>query len=180
MTHIAVDDQVVIGTVQRAAAGDEAAFSLLVVTHQQAMSRVAYVICGDADATRDAVQNAWSIAWQRLQSLRDPEQVGPWLIAIAANQARQGLRMVRRRRVVDVSDSMDPERRGDPADEIGLVDLHRALARLSPDDRRLIALRYVAGFDSTEIAAQIGGSPSGIRSRLARVLGRLRTEIDHD
>ena len=34
---------------------------------------------------------------------------------------------------------------------------------LGPDDRRLIALRYVAGLNSTEIAAQLGGSASGIR-----------------
>jgi len=63
---------------------------------------------------------------------------------------------------------------------IDLVDLERALGRLEPDDRRLIAMRYVAGLDSTEIAAQLGGSASGVRSRLARLLDRLRTDLDHD
>ena len=53
------------------------------------MARVAFVICGDPEATRDAVQTAWSIAWRRLHSLRDPDQVHPWLIAIAANEARR-------------------------------------------------------------------------------------------
>ena len=40
-------------------------------------------------------------------------------------------------------------------------------------------LRYVAGFDSTEIARQTGISASGVRTRLARILERLRLEIDH-
>ena len=68
---------------------------------------------------------------------------------------------------------------GDPAETIGLVDLQRALAHLKPDDRRLLALRYVAGLDSSEIARHTGGSASGVRSRLARLIDRLRMDIDH-
>ena len=166
-------------TVERAASGDKAAFARLVAQHQASMSRVAFVISGDADATRDAVQNAWSLAWRRLSGLRDPAQVGPWLIAIAANQAREGLRTHRRRQVLDVSESLAPRAGSNPADSIELLDLQRALAQLKPDDRHLIALRYVAGFDSTEIARQTGMSASGVRTRLSRILVRLRAEIDH-
>lgn len=167
-------------TVKRAADGDHVAFARLVAEHHAAMTRVAYVIVGNPSAASDAVQSAWSIAWQRIASLRDPSQVRAWLIAIAANEARQSLRRGRRRPVVDMSDALDRHGAGDPADVIDLVDLERALRRLEPDDRRLIALRYVAGLDSTEIAAQIGGSASGIRSRLARLLDRLKTDLDHD
>ena len=134
-------------TVRRAASGDKAAFAHLVAQYQPQMARVAFVICGDANATRDAVQNAWSLAWRRLNSLRDPEQIGPWLIAIAANQAREGIRSDRRRQVLDVSQSLGFHATPDPADTIELVDLQRALANLKPDERRLIALRYVAGFE---------------------------------
>ena len=167
-------------TVRLAAEGDEAAFTRLVVLHRESMARVAFVICGDAEATRDAVQSAWSIAWRRLPTLRDPERVGPWLLGIAANEARHLVRARRRRPVVDISETFEPDERTDPAGLIGLVDLQRALADLTPDDRRLLALRYVAGFDSTEIARHTGLSASGVRSRLARLIERLRTDIDHD
>jgi RNA polymerase sigma factor (sigma-70 family) len=166
-------------TVRLAAQGDEAAFTRLVSEHRDAMARVAFVICGDSEATRDAVQAAWTIAWRRLHTLRDPEQVRPWLIAIAANEARQVIRGRRRRPVIDISDAVQQDAGGDPADTIGLVDLQRALAHLTPDDRRLLALRFVAGLDSTEIARHIGLSASGVRSRLARLIDRLRTDIDH-
>ena len=167
-------------TVRLAAEGDEAAFTRLVVMHRESMARVAYVICGDAEATRDAVQSAWSIAWRRLPTLRDPDQVRPWLITIAANEARHLVRARRRRPVVDISETMEPDERSDPAGVIGLVDLQRALADLKPDDRRLLALRFVAGLDSGEIARQTGLSASGVRSRLSRLIARLRTDIDHD
>jgi RNA polymerase sigma-70 factor, ECF subfamily len=180
MTDIAVHEApVVTSTVRLAAQGDEAAFTRLVSEHRASMARVAFVICGDPEATRDAVQAAWSIAWRRLRTLRDLDQVRPWLIAIAANEARQLVRARRRRPVVDISDTLQSQESGDPADAIGLVDLQRALAHLNPDDRRLLALRYIVGFDSTEIARHTGLSASGVRSRLARVIDRLRTDIDH-
>lgn len=173
------DSTVVDTFVHRAAQGDEAAFDRLVLEHHAAMSRVAFVICGDNEAGRDAVQIAWSIAWRRLPTLRDHSQVRAWLVAIAANEARQSLRQQRRRPVVDISAELHSPV-GDPADVIELVDLQRALARLAPDDRQLLALRFVAGFDSTELARHLGGSASGIRSRVARLVDRLRMDIDHD
>jgi RNA polymerase sigma-70 factor (ECF subfamily) len=177
---IAVQDGTALdATVRLAAQGDEAAFTRLVSEHRAAMARVAFVICGDPEATRDAVQTAWTIAWRRLHTLRDPEQVRSWLIAIAANEARQVIRGQRRRPVIDISETLGHGSGGDPADTIGLVDLQRALAHLTPDDRRLLALRYVAGLDSTEIARHVGLSASGVRSRLARLIDRLRTDIDN-
>ena len=179
MSDIAVHDaSPVASTVRLAAQGDEASFTRLVTEHRVAMARVAFVICGDPEVTRDAVQAAWSIAWRRLPSLRDPDQIGSWLVAIAANEARQIVREQRRRPVIDISTAVDRDETPDPAEAIELLDLQRALARLNADDRRIIALRFVAGFDSTEIARYTALSASGVRSRLARALDRLRMEID--
>ena len=165
-------------TVRLAAAGDEVAFARLVAEHHTSMTRVAYVICGDLEVARDAVQVAWATAWRRLSGLRDTNQVRAWLVAIAANEARQSLRRTRRSSVVDLSDGLAGSSWGDPADAIPLVDLERALRRLTPDERWLLAMRFTAGLDSAEIAAQTGISASGVRSRLERLLGRLRKDLD--
>jgi RNA polymerase sigma-70 factor (ECF subfamily) len=166
-------------TVRRAAQGDEAAFARLVTEHHATMTRVAYAVAGDAEVAADAVQSAWSIAWRRLSSLREPDQVRSWLIAIAANESRQLIRRQRRRTVVELSTADPGRHEPDPGDRIEVVDLARALQHLSPDDRTLLALRFVAGMDSSEISAQLGMSASGVRSRLARLLERLRGELDH-
>lgn len=176
---VAQDATTRASTVRLAAGGDEAAFAILVATHHAAMSRVAFVICGDGEASNDAVQAAWSIAWRRLHTLRDEGQVRAWLIAIAANEARGAMRRQRRHPVVDISENLDASPGGDPADAVSVVDLQRALAHLKPDDRRLLALRFVAGLDSTEIARHTGGSASGVRTRLSRLIERLRMDIDH-
>jgi RNA polymerase sigma-70 factor (ECF subfamily) len=179
MTDLAIHDVVPLdATVRLAASGDAAAFERLVNEHHPSMARVAFVVCGDPEMARDAVQSAWAIAWRRLGSLRQPEQVRSWLIAVAANEARQAARRRRSLPIVDVSTMWTESGSGDPAESIAIVDLQRVLRGLRPEDRTLLALRYVAGLDSTEIAAHLGGSPSGIRSRLARLLDRLRMDLD--
>jgi RNA polymerase sigma factor (sigma-70 family) len=167
--------------VARATAGDEAAFARIVHAHHGDMTRVCFVICGDIDLADEAVGAAWPIVWRRLATLKDPERLRPWLVSVAANEARQLMRRQRRRTVVELSVA---DRTGaalaDPSARAGDLDLANALARLDPDDRTLLALRYVAGFDSTELARATGRSPSGTRARLARLLDRLRTELRDD
>ena len=166
----------ILSTVRLAAEGDEAACARLVTDHYPRMMRAAFVIVGDSESAREAVQLAWSIAWRKMGSVRDPERVGPWLVSIAANEARHLVRRQHRRTVVEISAGV-AERSGDPGDGIDLLDLGRALRGLKPEERSLLALRYVAGLDSTQIGQQTGMSASGVRSRLARVLDRLREEL---
>jgi RNA polymerase sigma factor (sigma-70 family) len=166
-------------TVRLAAAGDQAAFASLVSEHHASMARVAYAITGNADSAADAVQAAWAIAWRRLGSLRDLGTVRAWLVAIAANEARQALRRQGGRVLLDLS-TLDAPVDADPANRISTLDLARVLRGLSPDDRTLLALRFAAGLDSGEIAMQLGGSASGVRSRLSRLIDRLRKDLGHD
>lgn len=178
MTDLALTDAIAVAaTVRLAADGDEPAFARLVTEHHAAMARVAYVVTGDAELTKDAVQSAWSIAWRRLGGVRDPGQVRAWLVAIAANEARQTMRRQRRITIVDISEALERSGGGDPADAIGVLDLERVLRTIGPDDRMLLALRFVAGLDSTEIATHLRLSGSGVRSRLARLITRLRDDL---
>ena len=167
------------GLMRLAAEGDETAFARIVDAHHADMSSVCFVVTGgDAELAEEAVQSAWPIAWRKLDTVRDPDRLRPWLISIAVNEARQLARRRRRGRVLEISVAVDPSATTpDPASRTDDIDLRNALARLKPEDRALIALRYVAGFDSTELARVTGMSPSGTRARLARLLGRLRSEL---
>lgn len=179
MTEVAIREAAASDSVvAQAAAGDEAAFARLVTQHHARMTRVAFAITGEAESAADSVQSAWSVAWQRLGRLRDHRSVGPWLVAIAANEARQTVRRRRRRPVVDLTQVAEPSGGGDPADQIAVVDLARVLRGLGPDERALLALRFVGGLDSQAIAQHLGMSASGVRSRLSRLIERLREDLD--
>ncbi len=167
------------GWIRLAAGGDEVAFARIVDAYHADMSSVCFVVTGgDAELAEEAVQSAWPIAWRKLDTVRDPERLRPWLVSIAVNEARQLARRRRRGRMLEIAAAADPSATTpDPASIVGDIDLRNALARLKPEDRALIALRYVAGFDSTELARAMGMSASGTRARLARLLSRLRSEL---
>jgi DNA-directed RNA polymerase specialized sigma24 family protein len=67
------------------------------------MTRVCFVICGDLEIADEAVQAAWPIVWRKLGSLRDPSRLRPWLVSIAANEARLLIRRRRRRTIVELA-----------------------------------------------------------------------------
>ncbi len=163
--------------VAMAAGGDELAFARIVKAHHDDMTRVCFVICRDAELTQDAVQQAWTIVWRQLGKLREPERLRSWLVAIAANEARQLMRRSRRREIVELNLRTTGTGSGDTTAWVHGMDLRNALGRLSPDDRALLALRYVAGLDSFELSRVTGLSPSGTRARLARLLAVLRQEL---
>lgn len=169
--------------IRLAADGDEAAFTRIVADHHDDMVRVSYVVCGDVDVAEEAVAAAWVIAWRKLRDLREPDRLRPWLVSIAVNEARQVVRRRSRQRrhgVIERAEADAASASGDPAVRATDIDLVTALARLDPEDRALLALRYVAGFDATELGRAMGRSPSGTRARLARLPDRLRTELRDD
>lgn len=166
-------------TVVDAARGDVAALERIIAWHHRDMTRVCVVICGgNVDLAEDAVQAAWPIAWRVLNRLRDPTRLRPWLVSIAANEARQLLRRQSRRQwasAIDIGEIASD--RDDPARQLDGADLGAALRRLPASDRTLLALRYVAGLDSAEIGRALNLSASGVRTRLERLLARLRKEL---
>src|SRR6266446_1895481 len=116
--------------VEHAAAGDAVAFARIVAGYHDDMARIAYLVCGDLDIAEEAEQSAWAVAYRRLKDLRDPDRLRPWLMSVAANEARQIARSRRRRTVRELAVT-DPNRLRD-VDHAALIDLADALRRLDP------------------------------------------------
>jgi RNA polymerase sigma-70 factor (ECF subfamily) len=174
-SSVTIDSEATGVTIQRAIAGDEVAFSEIVAAHHHDMARISYLVTGSLDLAEEAVQAAWAIAWRRLGTLRDPSRLRPWLMSVAANEARQMARSSRRRTVRELAVG-GPTSSADP-DQAALIDLGNALANLHPKDRILIGLRYVAGLDSESIGREVGMTASGVRVRMHRLRARLREEL---
>jgi RNA polymerase sigma-70 factor (ECF subfamily) len=114
-----------------AAAGDELAFAGIVRAHHDDMVRGCFVVCGDLDIADEAAQAAWTIAWRKLDVLRDPDRLRSWLVSIAANEARQLIRRRRRPSVMELAVAPPDRTTRDPAQRVEDLDLVNALARLA-------------------------------------------------
>lgn len=58
-----------------------------------------------------------------------------------------------------------------------VLDLQQALRGLPEEPRLIVALRYFAGMDATEIGAALGITPATVRTRLRRALTILRAQL---
>lgn len=154
---------------------DEIAFTHLVAAFDRDLVRLAYVITGSRELAEDAAQAAWESLWRRPPHLRDATKLRSWLLTVCANEARQ---VSRRRRRGAVLESQTPPRGSPPSGpEADLADLRTALARLSAADRELLGLRFAVEMPSAQIGEHLGLSPEGARTRLHRLLQRLRQEL---
>jgi len=169
--------------VTRARSGDNAAFGALVGRYQKVALRLAAAISGSVDDAADIAQEAFVKAHHSLPKLDDPSMVRSWMLRIVANEAKNHLRGRDRRHRRDerygsweFAAVVDPEASAldrDDARGLGL-----ALGRLGTRDRQVLAYRYFAGLSEVETAQAIGVPIGTVKSRTARALTRLRTEME--
>ncbi|HEY0521734.1 MAG TPA: RNA polymerase sigma factor [Ilumatobacteraceae bacterium] len=166
-----------------ARAGDTAAFGALVGRHQAAAIRLAAAISGSTVDAADIAQEAFVKAHRSLARLSDPSTVRSWMLRIVANEAKNTVRGRDRRRRRDqlygawvVAPSPDPETTAVDADTARRLAL--ALGRVGPRDREVLAYRYFAGLSEAETAVAAGIALGTVKSRTARALERLRTEME--
>ena len=170
---------------RRAQAGDRQAFGALVERHQAAAIRLAAVIGGSVADAPDIAQEAFVKAHAALARQRDPDLVRSWLLRVVANEAknfrRASERRIRRddrfaRAAAAMSTAADPGAAAVLATESD--ELLDALRRMTERDRQIIGYRYFGGLSEAETAAVLGTALGTVKSRTARALGRLRTELD--
>ncbi len=111
-----------------------------------------------------------------------PRQKGffpAWVFRIATNLLTDSYRRAARERKVELTDEL-AEVVPDPREQQGSVlphQLARALKKLTPEQREVVHLRFVEGFDAGEIAEVQGRSVGAVRALQFRALEVLRQEL---
>ncbi len=159
--------------VERARAGDEAAFEALLEHWLEPAFRTALVILGDEADARDATQDTFLAAWRGLHGLRDPERFDGWLRQILVNSCRRIARgrrhsTVREIRVDALGEGDEPTGERDvTAEHASRLDaIERAWSRLSVPERTILALHHLERRSLAEIAAALAIPAGTAKSRL--------------
>jgi RNA polymerase sigma-70 factor (ECF subfamily) len=138
--------------------------------------RLAVAMLRDPDEAHDAVQEAAVKAWRSLDRLREGAPARPWFFAIVANQCRSTMRR-RWWSVLRLSghESFTADTEAAVAQS---VDLDRAMAALSPDDRAILHLHYYLDLPLDEVGRVLGISFGAAKSRVYRAVHRLRPDLE--
>ncbi len=167
--------------IQRAVAGDRAAFAQLMEHYQSACYGLAWRLLSDADKAADATQDAFIHAYRAIGSYRGGV-FRSWLLRITANASYDILRRQQRRPTTTLPDPDEgaPELPDpgapNPVAEATRTELYRhlevALGKLPTDQRTAIVLCDVYGMDYNEVSAMTQSALGTVKSRIHR--GRLR------
>jgi RNA polymerase sigma-70 factor, ECF subfamily len=165
--------------VRAAQRGSERAVEELFARHWPDAYRTALLIAHDRAAAEDIAQEAFVSALRALPRFDRSRPLRPWLHRIVVNRAIDWARARRLRCEVDADaapEAVAPEAR----DELGLGELGAALARLSPEHRAVVVMRYLLELTPGEIAAALDLPRGTVNSRLRRGLDALGGVLEDD
>lgn len=106
-------------------------------------------------------------------------QCKAWLFTTARNLYCDQLRRMAKEEQL-LSTFFPEEDSAEPDFALDTVEAASLLALLTPEERRLFTLRYTAGYNASEIGQLLSLPPGTVRSRLAQIRHRLKTELTED
>lgn len=188
MSTVCVSD---VDLVTRARQGDPAAFGELVERHRAAVYRAALAALGSPADAEDAAQDAFLLAYRRLDSFRGDASFKTWLLTITWHQAINRRRSLSRfwRRMVAPKTEEDSESvmanaaaAGPSPEEAAAQDQLRrgirgAIRALSPKLRDALLLAQAGEYSYEEIGAMLHAPLGTIKWRVSEARRVIRKHL---
>jgi len=178
--------------------GDAAAFRILMQRHNQRLFRMARSVLRDSADAEDAVQDAYVLAFTRIDQFREAASLVTWLSRIVLNEAFRRLRHRKDMTALDGNDDSfgkariaqvipfpDVQGSSTPEEDAARAEIRRVLERAIdnlPDMFRIVfVLREIEQMSVEETAACLAIPMDTVKTRLhraRRLLGRsLRQQL---
>ncbi len=171
--------------IQRAQAGDDAAFNQIVAAYRKRILGTIGRLIGRPEDVEDVAQEAFLRLYFSLDQLRTPDVFEPWLYRLTVNASYDYLRRQRRRResrMADLSEQQVLMADAAASGSQNIEDNRRAQARelavsllaaVSEQDRILLTLKEVEGLSLKELSVIYRVSEGVIKVRLFRARQRV-------
>jgi RNA polymerase sigma-70 factor (ECF subfamily) len=176
--------------IQKAQAGDSAAFNQVVVAYRKRILGTIARLIGRPEDVEDVAQEVFLRLYYSLDQLRTPEVFEPWLYRLTVNASYDYLRKQRRRNEARMSDLSEQQVMMADAAAGGRVsgeenrqkqvkDLVDALlGSVSEQDRILLTLKEVEGLSLRELEKIYGVNENALKVRLFRARQRVLNAYD--
>jgi RNA polymerase sigma-70 factor, ECF subfamily len=164
---------------EQAMKGDREAFTSLVRMYERRVFALSCSLVGDYHTAQDAAQETFLRAFKGIQTLREPEKFGKWIVGIAYKVSKNFQRGEKKKAIAfppGLPDSLAVlVKEGADADlKAKVIEVANGL----PDESRaLLALKYLEGFSYAEIGETMEIAPELVKSRLFAARKQLREKL---
>ncbi len=172
--------------VERAQAGDRAAFEQLVVLFQRKVVSTAWRVLGNQEDALDAAQEVFMKLHRYLHTFRTDQDFNAWLYRLIVNACHD----TRKRRLQYVSfeqegarGRLDKLRSGDDVEASAMASqdeniIAAALRTLSEKERAALLLRDIEGLSTEQVAKILGSSSTTVRSQICSARAKIKLYRD--
>ncbi|HKA18346.1 MAG TPA: RNA polymerase sigma factor [Blastocatellia bacterium] len=175
--------------IERAKAGEPAAFEQLVDHHQRKVLSTAWRMLGNREDARDAAQEVFLRVHKYLKSFRTDQEFAAWLYRIVVNVCRDHARKHGYRHQFasfeserdagafeELVSNEDVETNAIRSQERALV--AQALATLSNKERAALVLRDLEGLSTKEVAQALGSTQTTVRTQISSARAKIKLYRD--
>jgi RNA polymerase sigma-70 factor (ECF subfamily) len=183
------NDSSLASLIERAKAGEGAAFEQVIACYQRKVISTAWRMLGNEDDARDAAQETFLRAFKYIGSFKPDQDFAGWLYRIVINVCRDH---GRKRSRNDRFASYESERESGNLDSLASAEnveaaaiksqeramIAEALDTLSKKERAALVLRDLEGLATEEVARILGSSQATVRSQVASARAKIKLYRD--
>lgn len=160
--------------ISRAKRGDKRAFASLYSLYKDRLYRYALYRLGNTEDANDAVCDTVLKAYEQIGSLRKTSAFNSWIFTIHSAVCSGYIKeQIRKRELCSIDDFKSSDELKCSLNTQSL-ELNEAMSVLNEQEKEIVLLSVVAGFNSKEISGLTGLSDGGVRSKLSRSLAKMR------
>lgn len=155
--------------------GDLKAFCCLYDMYKKRLYDYAYYKLGNPSDAEDVVQDCVLTAFEEIHKLKKPEAFSSWIFRIlyCGCSANIKVQISQRNNQVNI-ETYENILSYDNDIEFEREELKQALSILKEDERTIVLLSVIAGFNSKEISKITGYSSGNVRQKLSRSLAKMK------
>jgi len=165
---------------ERASAGDTAAFAALVRRHQRSVYSLSLRMLADRFQAEDLAQEVFLQLYRSIRSVESETHLAFWLRRVTVNRAIDRLRREPPLSQAALSEADGLAAEPSEIDPILERRLRALLRELAPAARAVVLLRYQEDLDPTEIARTLKMPLNTVKSHLKRSLAALRERLGNE
>lgn len=156
--------------------GNKKALSLLVNKHHHQLCKQSFWYTKNAEASKDIVQDCWSIIMKKLGNLKDPNSFRSWATKIVIRKSLDAIKKDKKTLLTKESYYVDVVVDGSEVDkESQFYKLTQAIKELPLNQQTVLKLFYIEEYSLNEICEIMEVSIGTIKSRLFHAREKLKT-----
>jgi len=181
--------------IENCKAGDEKAFSEIVLHRQKRVFNIAYRMLGNSEEAKDLAQEVFIAVFESIKDLKEEIKFDAWLTQITLNHCRNRWKYLKRRHYFSSDSLDDPVETEDGSMSRDICDpsdnpedlfekkmiqqlIQGGLLKLKEDQRELLVLRDLQGYSYEEMGETLGLPEGTIKSKLHRARMDLKEVLE--